>query len=142
MEEEARVHSIIGLPGLFLLGTVIGCGAACAQSTGPDEAIGPDSKMAQNLALTAVQKQAIHDAVFQQEVKPYIRATPDNGTLAASVGAPVPQSADLAGLPDTATANDPWATDLKYGMADSDVIVIVDPVLMRVVDVIRSGAAP
>ncbi len=41
------MHSIISLQGLFLLGTVIGCGAAYAQSAGPDEAIGPDGKMAQ-----------------------------------------------------------------------------------------------
>ncbi len=54
----------------------------------------------------------------------------------------MPQSADLAGLPDAATANDPWAADLKYAMADSDVIVIVDPVLMRVIDVIPGGPAP
>jgi hypothetical protein len=136
------MRSIIRLAGLVLFGSILGCTVSNAQSAGPDEAIGPDGKMAQDLALTAVQKKAIHDAVFQQGVKPCIRSKPDTGALAASVGAPVPPSADLAGLPDAATANDPWAADLKYAMADSDVIVIVDPVLMRVVDVIRGGAAP
>lgn len=124
------------------LGIVLGCAAAGAQSAGPDEAIGPNGKMTQDLALTAVQKKAIHDVVFQQGVKPYIRAKPDSAALAASIGAPVPQSAELAGLPDAATANDPWATDLKYAMVDNDIIVIVDPVRMQVVDVIRGGAVP
>jgi hypothetical protein len=136
------MRAIINLSGLVLLGTVMGCAAAGAQSAGPDEAIGPNGKMAQDLALTAVQKKAIHDVVFQLGVKPYIRAKPEYAALAASVGAPVPQSAELAGLPDAATANDPWAADLKYAMVDSDVIVIVDPVHMRVVDVIRGGALP
>jgi hypothetical protein len=132
----------IALSVLVLFGSILGWTAANAQSAGPDEAIGPDGNLTQNLALTAVQKKAIHDAVFQQRVKPYILAKPDNGALAASVGAPVPQSADLACLPDTAAANDPWAADLKYAMVDGDVIVIVDPVRMQVVDVIRGGAAP
>jgi hypothetical protein len=132
----------IALSVLVVFGSILGCTAANAQSAGPDEAIGPNGKMAQNLALTAVQKKAIHDAVFQQQVKPYILAKPDNSALAPAVGAPVPQSADLASLPDTATANEPWAADLKYTMVDSDVIVIVDPVHMQVVDVIRGGAAP
>ena len=67
---------------------------------------------ARNLALTAVQKRAIHDAVFQQRVR-----YRQNRDIAAAVGAPVPQSADLAGLPDTATANDPWAADpqIRHG---------------------------
>lgn len=132
----------IALSVLVLFGSILGCTAAIAQSAGPDEAIGPDGNPTQNLALTAAQKKAIRDAVFQQQVKPYILAKPDNSALAPSVGAPVPQSADLASLPDTATANEPWATDLKYAMVDSDVIVIVDPVHMQVVDVIRGGAAP
>lgn len=136
------MRAIINLSGLVLLGTVLGCAAASAQSAGPDEAIGPNEKVTQELALTAVQKKAIHDVVFQQGVKPYIRAKPDNTALAASVGAPVPQSAELEGLPDAATANDPWAADLKYAMVDSDTIVIVDPVRMRVVDIIRGGAVP
>jgi hypothetical protein len=132
----------IALSVLVLFASILGCTAANAQSAGPDEAIGPGGNLTQNLALTAAQKKAIHDAVFQQQVKPYILAKPDNGALAASVGALVPQSADLVGLPDTATANDPWAADLKYTMVDGNVIVIVDPVRMQVVDVIRGGAAP
>jgi len=136
------MRAVINLSGLVLLGTVLGCATAGAQSAGPDEAIGTNGKMTQDLALTAVQKRAIHDVVFQEGVKPYIRAKPDNAALAASVGAPVPQSAELTGLPDAATANNPWAADLKYAMVDNDIIVIVDPIRMRVVDVIRGGVVP
>jgi hypothetical protein len=135
------MRAIINLSGLVLLGTILGCATAGAQSAGPDEATGTNGKMAQNLALTAVQKKAIHDVVFQQGVKPYNRARSDNA-VTASVGAPVPQTAELAGLPDAATANEPWAADLKYAMVDGDVIVIVDPILMRVIEVIHGGAVP
>jgi hypothetical protein len=53
----------------------------------------------------------------------------------------VPPSIDLLDLPDQATVNDPAAALLKYAMVERD-IVVVDPLSMRVVDVIRGGANP
>jgi hypothetical protein len=126
----------VSLSGLVLVGTVFGSAAAFAQSVGPDEAVQPNGAFTQNLALTAAQKNAIHNAIFQQRLNPYTLE------LATTVGAPVPQSVELIDLPENATAGDPWAIHLKYAMVGNDIIVVVDPVQMRVVDVIHSGAKP
>jgi hypothetical protein len=126
----------ISLSGLVLLGTVVGSATSYGQSVGPDEAIRPNGMVAQTVALTAAQKNAIHNAVFQQGVRPY------TVEIATVVGAPVPQSVALIDLPYGATAGDPRAADLKYAMVGNDSIVIVDPVQMRVVDVIHDSAKP
>jgi hypothetical protein len=47
----------------------------------------------------------------------------------------------LLELPDQAAADQPWAEFLKYAMVDDDVVV-VDPMAMRVVDVIHGNARP
>jgi hypothetical protein len=130
------MRTIVSLSGLILLGTVFGSVAAFAQSVGPDEAIQPNGAVRQSVALTAAQKNAIHNAVFQQRVKPY------SLELATAVGAPVPQSVELIDLPDAAVAGAPWAADLKYAMVGTDIIVVVDPVQRRVVDVIGGDAKP
>jgi Protein of unknown function (DUF1236) len=129
------MRKISGVSALVVAGLVLGSAAAFAQSAGPDEAVEPNGAVAQNLTLTPAQKSAIFNAVFQQGLKPY------TVLLAAAVGAPVPQSVELIDLPDAATAGNPWAVDLKYALVE-DNVVVVDPVRMRVVDVIHGGARP
>ena len=118
-----------------LLGLSFSVAAALAQSAAPDEAIQPDGTLRQNLALTAGQRSAIYNIVIRQRAKPH--ADP----MSIAVGAPVPPTIDLVDLPDQATADNPSAALLKYAMVHGDVVV-VDPVAMRVVDVIRNGAKP
>jgi hypothetical protein len=118
------------------LGTVISSTTALAQSAGRDEAVQSNGSVTQTITLTAAQRSAIFNAVFDQPVKPQIRQ------LAATVGAPVPQTVDLIDLPENGLAGDPAQVGLKYGMAGNDIVVVVDPVQMRVVDVIHSNAKP
>jgi Protein of unknown function (DUF1236) len=113
----------------------LGSTAALAQSAGPDEAVQPNGTVRQTLALTAGQRSAIYNVVIRERAKPHA----DQITVA--VGAPVPPTIDLVDLPDQATADNPSAALLKYAMVHGDVVV-VDPVAMRVVDVIRNGVKP
>jgi hypothetical protein len=106
---------------------------ALAQSAGPDEAVQPNGAVTQPLALTAAQKIAIYNAIVGLAVRPRAER------ISLNVGAPVPPFAELHDLPDQAGAGNP--AHLKYAMVENDVVV-VDPVMMRVVDVIRSGARP
>ncbi len=122
--------SILGLFGL-----VFGIAPALAQSAGADETIQLNGTLRQNLALTAGQRSAIYDIVIRERVKPHA------DQIAVAVGAPVPPTIELVDLPDLATADNPSAAVLKYAMVHGDVVV-VDPVAMRVVDVIRNGAKP
>ena len=130
------MHSTLKRLGFVLLGTVLSSTAASAQSAGRDEAVQPNGSVTQTITLTAAQRSAIFNAVFDQPVKPQSRQ------LAATVGAPVPQTADLIDLPENGLAGDPAQVGLKYGMAGNDIVVVVDPVQMRVVDVIHSNAKP
>ncbi len=114
--------------------------AANAQNLGPDEAVGPDGSVRQELALTAAQRNAIYNAVVQRG------ASPSHGTqIPVAVGAPVARSVELSDLPNPTATSDVWikssTNDLKYAMVE-DNVVVVDPVSMRVVDVIRGGAKP
>jgi hypothetical protein len=120
---------------LSLLTLSLGATAALAQSAGPDEAVQPNGAVTQQLALTAGQKSAIYNAVVRQRLRP--RAD----QISVSVGAPVPPFVELIDLPDQASAGNALAAVLKYAMVENDVVVI-DPVVMRVVDVIRGGARP
>ena len=120
---------------LALLGLLFGMAPALAQSAGPDEAIQPNGTVAQSLVLTAGQRSAIYNIVIRQRVKPHA------DQIAVAVGTPVPPTIELVDLPDQATADNPSAALLKYAMVHGDVVV-VDPVAMRVVDVIRNGAKP
>ena len=129
------MRNILRLSAAALLGLFFSVAAALAQSAGPDEAIQPDGTLRQNLALTAGQRSAIYNIVIRQRAKPH--ADP----MSIAVGAPVPPTIDLVDLPDQATVNNPSAALLKYAMVHGDVVV-VDPVAMRVVDVIRNGAKP
>jgi len=129
------MRNILRLSAAALLGLFFGIAPALAQSAGPDEAIQPNGTVRQNLALTAGQRSAIYNIVIRQRAKPHA------DQISVAVGAPVPPTIDLVDLPDQATADNPSAALLKYAMVHGDV-VLVDPVAMRVVDVIRNGAKP
>jgi hypothetical protein len=129
------MRNILQLSAAALLGLFFGIASALAQSAGPDEAIQPNGTVRQNLALTAGQRSAIYNIVIRQRAKPHA------DQISVAVGAPVPPTIDLVDLPDQATADNPSAALLKYAMVHGDVVV-VDPVAMRIVDVIRNGAKP
>jgi Protein of unknown function (DUF1236) len=129
------MRNILPFSALALFGLTFGIAPALAQSAGPDEAIQPNGTLRQNLALTAGQRNAIYNIVIRQRAKPHA------DQIAVAVGAPVPPTIDLVDLPDQATADNPSAALLKYAMVHGDVVV-VDPVAMRVVDVIRGGVKP
>lgn len=129
------MRNILRLSAAALLGLFFGIAPAFAQSVGSDEAIQPDGTLRQNLALTAGQRSAIYNIVIRQRAKPHA------DQISVAVGAPVPPTIDLVDLPDQATADNPSAALLKYAMVHGDVVV-VDPVAMRVVDVIRNGFKP
>jgi hypothetical protein len=128
---------------LFLAGLILSIGAsqACAQSAALDETAGPDG-ITQDLQLSPVQKNAIYNAVMQQHMPG------SSGRInAARIGTPVPPSTLLYDLPDQAALGAGLGaefgagadTSLKYAMVGGD-IVVVDPISMRVVDVIGQGA--
>ena len=129
------MRNTLRLSAAALLGLFFGIAPALAQSAGPDEAIQPNGTVRQNLALTAGQRSAIYNIVIRQRAKPHAEQ------ISIAVGAPVPPTIDLVDLPDQATADNPSAALLKYAMVHGDVVV-VDPVAMRVVDVIRNGVKP
>jgi hypothetical protein len=112
----------------------LGAPAAIAQTAGPDEAIKPDGAVRQPLALSPAQKSTIYNAVHRQRVR-----APT--TVPAAVGAPVAPSEALTELPDFAAADHCSALFLKYAMVEDDVVV-VDPINMRVVDIIHASARP
>jgi hypothetical protein len=129
------MRNTLRISAAVVLGLLFGVAPALAQSAGPDEAIQPDGTLRQNVALTAGQRSAIYNIVIRQRAKPHA------DQISVAVGAPVPPTIDLVDLPDQATADNPSAALLKYAMVHGDVVV-VDPVAMRVVDVIRNGAKP
>ena len=128
------VRAIAGL-GLILALTVGAGAGASAQTAGSDEAVNPNGAVAGKLTLTAAQKSAIYNAVLQQRVR--IRGA----NIAATIGAPVPASAELRDLPGQGTDSDDSTPLLKYAMVENNVVV-VDPFSMRVVEVIREGVKP
>jgi hypothetical protein len=129
------MRKIFQFPALALVGLFFGIAPALAQSASADETIQPNGTVRQDLALTAGQRSAIYNIVIRERVKPHA------DQIAVAVGAPVPPTIELVDLPDQATVNNPSAAVLKYAMVHGDVVV-VDPVAMRVVDVIRNGAKP
>jgi hypothetical protein len=101
----------------------------------PVETVQPDGAVAPLLALTPAQRGSIYNGVQQQRVH-----TATAG-IAASIGAPVAPSLGLRDVPDVPTLADGEGDFLKYATVEGDV-VIVDPIRMRVVEVIHSGAGP
>jgi hypothetical protein len=136
------MRTAIGLFTAASMGLVLGTSGALAQSAGPDEAVAPNGAVTQQHAFTAGQKNAIYNAISRQKVRP------PADRIAATVGAPVPPSTELLDLPDRAGGDgDSVAVDysrtgvLKYAFVENQV-VIVDPVAMRVVDVIHGSVRP
>ena len=125
-----------GAFALALLGPVtIGLGAASAQigSTPPtiqDGTIGRGDPYSTELRLSEPQKSAIADAVRRDN-----KAVEPSISFVVSVGAPVPPAIELYMLPDAVLAELPAAKRVKYTVVKNE-LVLVDPVTMRVVDVI------
>ncbi|MFY9694779.1 MAG: DUF1236 domain-containing protein [Xanthobacteraceae bacterium] len=120
----------VRLPPFVALASFLGTVSAVAQSAGADEAITSRGAVTQTVGLTSAQKIAIYNAVLRQ------RARASSMRIEATVGAPVSRSVPLAELPDQTGIAD--MTLLKYAMVADDVVV-VDPIRMRVVDVIHGN---
>lgn len=137
MASRISVSALVSVlvPALAILVFFLGSTGARAQSIGPDEAVKPDGAVSQQLALTAAQRTAIYNAVVAQRPRVSSIAIP------GAVGAAVSPTAQLSDLPDQTAADNPWAAFLKYAMVEDDVVVI-DPVRMRVVDIIHGGVRP
>jgi hypothetical protein len=123
MTVNVRVSSFV----FFLL--LCSAGGAAAQMAGPDEAIGPRGSIKQNIALSAAQESAIYNAAVRQKVPTSSRG------ISAVVGSPVLPSVPLFDLPSAANLEAGAIGFLKYAMVE-DKVVVVDPIRMRVVDVI------
>jgi hypothetical protein len=108
---------------------------ASAQNFGPDE--GPSSAIpsAGVIMLTPAQRTTLYESVRRHGMQSSGLA------IVPRVGSPVPPSVTLADLPDSFAVDSSGTGLLKYAMVDGDV-VIVDPISMRVVDVIHRGATP
>jgi len=110
-------------------------GVVAAQSAGPDEAVMPNGSVTQEFALTPEQRNAIYMAISGQGLR-----TSTTG-FAEAIGAPVPPSVELDALPEQAAVSDSGEPLLEYAMVEDD-ILLVDPVSMRVIDVIHGSAKP
>lgn len=91
----------------------------------------PPAYAVSHLQLTPEQRMTILNAVRQAPAK---AGSPVN--FAASPGAPVPPSIELYMLPDIILAQVPETKAVKYTTLQNQV-VLVDPLTMRVVDVIK-----
>ena len=108
--------------------------SAIAQSAMPIEAVQPNGSIVPPLALTPAQRNAISTDAKRQRIHT------SGAGIAARIGAPAAPSLALRDLPGVpALGGD--AADLKYATVAGD-IVVVDPIRMRVVEVIHSGAGP
>jgi hypothetical protein len=120
---------------VFFLGAGSG---AFAQSVGPDESPGRDAVvgshagLVQTPSLTAAQKSTLYQAAREGGGRSAVEIEP-------TVGATVSPAAELLSLPDQAGIDD--STPLKYAMVEGD-LVVIDPVRMRVVDIIRGSMRP
>lgn len=121
------------LPLAVLMFFSTGTCGALAQSLGPEEAVNPDGELTQPLSLTPSQKSALYNAVLQQ------RGRISTMRINPTVGAPVSPAVALSDLPDRAGLDDSFV--LKYAIVEGDVVV-VDPIRMRVVDVLHGGPRP
>jgi hypothetical protein len=128
MTGNMRVSSLV----FFLL--LCSAGGAAAQMAGPDEAIGASGHITQKLILSAAQRSAIYNAAVRQKVPTSSRG------ITPIVGTPVLPSVPLFDLPSAANLEAGGIGYLKYAMVE-DNVVVVDPIRMRVVDVIR-GETP
>lgn len=129
--------------GTIALALLAGVSIAAAQNTptrpgGAPPAAAPQGQSAQDsmkpgasLQLSAQQKTAIFQAVTKDKVK-----SPPPAEFKPSLGASVPASIELYALPANIVADVPAAKQYKYTVAQN-LVVIVDPTNMKVVDIIR-----
>lgn len=126
------VAAILSLAALIL--TIPLAGSAFAQSVGANEAVSRDgAARGGGLTLTPTQKSALYHAVLQQ------RAGATTASIDPTVGATVSRSVPLSDLPSQGGIDDD--TVLKYAMVQGD-LVVVDPIRMRVVDIIHGSTRP
>ncbi len=123
----------VRLPPFVVLTLFLGTANAIAQSVGADEAITSQGTVTPTVGLTLAQKSAIYNAIVRQRVRA------SSTRIQATVGASVSRSVPLAELPDQTGLVD--AAFLRYAMVADDVVV-VDPIRMRVVDVIHGHIRP
>ena len=123
----------VRLPPFVVLTLFLGTANAIAQSVGADEAITSQGTVTPTVGLTLAQKSAIYNAIVRQRVRA------SSTQIEATVGASVSRSVPLAELPDQTGLVD--AAFLRYAMVADDVVV-VDPIRMRVVDVIHGHIRP
>jgi hypothetical protein len=127
--------SILRISLLLTVVLFVATGIARAQNAGPLEAFSPNGAADQSVSLTPAQRGAISNAVFGDRVR---AATT---TIPVTVGAAVPPLVELRDLPDQSETIDSATGFLKYAVVENN-IVIVDPISMRVVDVIYGNAEP
>ncbi len=123
-----------GMIGLMLV-VLVGQAAAQVGANPGNEPVTVDPRRgvtapAAQLQLTPEQKAAIFNAV-----RPAERKVKPSENVPLAVGAQVPPATELYFLPDAALATAPEAKGVKYTVAQNRV-VLVDPTMMRVVDVI------
>lgn len=123
----------VRLPPFVVLTLFLGTANAIAQSVGADEAITSQGTVTPTVGLTLAQKSAIYNAIVRQRVRA------SSTQIQATVGASVSRSVPLAELPDQTGLVD--AAFLRYAMVADDVVV-VDPIRMRVVDIIHGHIRP
>ena len=131
------VAAILSFPALTLF-TFFAGSDALAQSVGPDEVVGPSGVVDRALPLTATQKSALYHTVLRQGAR---AAT---AQIDPTVGATVPRSVQLPDLPSQSSidqGNIDEETAFKYAMVQGD-LVVVDPIRMRVVEVIHGSTRP
>jgi hypothetical protein len=134
MTQNLRQPTLL-LCASFLCASLLAATGARAQSLAPDEAVGPDGTVMQKLQFSPVERSAIVNAAAAQRVR---GPSGLSRGVTAAIGAPVPPTLSLHDLPDQAAFGAEGGPVLKYAMME-DEIVVVDPIRMRVVDVIRSG---
>ncbi|MGC1777442.1 MAG: hypothetical protein WBB34_05795 [Xanthobacteraceae bacterium] len=121
----------------FTLSIALASTGALAQSVGPNEAVSPDGTVGDALTLTPIQESALYHAVLQQRM----RTT--TAWIDPTIGAPVSAAVQLSDLPGQSGiqgAIDDEAV-LKYAMVQGD-LVVVDPIQMRVIDIIHGSTRP
>lgn len=123
------------IPPFTAIALLLGGTVAFAQGASAEEVVDGNGAVSPSLALTQAQKTAIYNAVQRQRIKPSAGAL-----VEPTIGTPVPPTVPLSALPDGA-AEAPGQDALKYAMV-ADEVVVIDPLTMRVVEVIHGGMRP
>jgi hypothetical protein len=134
-KKELAVIVKLRVPSLVFFVLLSTACAAAAQTAGPDEAVGANGGITQQVSLTPAQKNAIYNAVARQKLPAASRG------IMPIVGTPVLPSVPLSDFPSSAVIGGNEVGFLKYAMVEDDVVV-VDPIRMRVIDVIHGGVIP